>query len=75
MQQFWRRLGRLSPIAINARTPTTIINIQPIHTSHRSYASVDMETVNTTERLSYLRKLMKQHGVDIYSIVRNPSTT
>lgn len=26
----------------------------------------DMETVNTSERLSQLRELMKQYGMDIY---------
>jgi Xaa-Pro aminopeptidase len=31
-------------------------------------AKPDMETVNTTERLTRLRELMKEHKVDIYSM-------
>ena len=30
--------------------------------------SIEMETVNTTERLKSLRQLMKKHEVDIYGI-------
>lgn len=30
---------------------------------------IDMETINTTERLRDLRQLMKEHKVDVYSIV------
>jgi hypothetical protein len=31
-------------------------------------ADQDMETVDTTERLTRLRELMKKHNVDIYSM-------
>lgn len=31
--------------------------------------NIDMETVNTTERLRSLRELMQEHKVDVYSIV------
>ena len=31
-------------------------------------ATPDMETINTTERLTRLRELMKEHKVDIYSM-------
>lgn len=41
----------------------------PIST-RRAASSVreDMDTINTTERLSRLRELMKQREVDIYSV-------
>lgn len=35
--------------------------------------AVDMETVNTTERLRKLRDLMKEHKVDVYSMSNSRS--
>lgn len=32
---------------------------------------VDMEQVHTTERLAHLRRLMRQHNVDLYSETSN----
>lgn len=34
--------------------------------------SVEMGTVDTTERLSRLRQLMQQHKVDVYSMTLSP---
>lgn len=36
-------------------------------TSSVLHRTIEMEKVNTTERLSHLRQLMKSHKVDIYS--------
>ena len=32
---------------------------------------IDMEKINTSERLAQLRGLMKDHKVDIYSMIRS----
>ena len=56
------RISHLLP----ARSTLSIRNFS-FTTSRRA---LDMETVNTTERLRRLRELMKQHKVDIYSMRR-----
>ena len=47
------------------RSPVT--SIRSFSSSH-SFRSIDMETVDTTKRLSQLRELMKQHKVDVYIV-------
>jgi len=41
--------------------------VRPFSASTRLRSPIDMEKVNTTERLSRLRDLMRQHKVDVYS--------
>lgn len=47
----------------------------PSASSHRAFHAsavlrlLDMEKVNTSERLAELRKLMKEHHVDVYSTI------
>ena len=36
--------------------------------------AIEMETVNTTERLRKLRNLMKEHKVDVYSMNNSRSS-
>lgn len=38
-----------------------------------SLARIEMETVNTTERLRRLRELMKENKVDVYSMLQPQS--
>lgn len=42
------------------------LNVRPFSTS-KYLAAIDMETVNSTERLGKLRDLMKKHKFDVYS--------
>jgi len=42
------------------------LNLRPFSTS-KYLAAIDMETVNSTERLGKLRDLMKKHRFDVYS--------
>ena len=49
----------------------------PIHSPRAFHASailrlLDMEKVNTSDRLAELRKLMKEHQVDVYSTQNIP---
>ncbi len=53
-----------------ASTPTSSSSTQFLrkYFSTTQFLAVDMETVNTTERLRKLRDLMKEHKVDVYSM-------
>jgi hypothetical protein len=49
----------------------------PVRLFHQSFRNrllySEMATINTTERLAYLRDLMKQQRVDVYSALTDPS--
>lgn len=53
-------------IALSYRLRSPIILKQFLSTS--TTAAIDMETINTTERLRRLRDLMKENKVDVYSM-------
>lgn len=57
----------LATAYVVARPPTLIL--RAFHSARTLRTAVDdMEKVNTTQRLAELRRLMKQHQVDIYSV-------
>lgn len=53
----------------NIRKPCvpSYLNLKPFST-FKYLAAIDMETVNSTERLGKLRDLMKKHKFDVYSM-------
>jgi Xaa-Pro aminopeptidase len=57
----------LATAYVVARPPTLIL--RAFHSARTLRTAVyDMEKVNTTQRLAELRKLMKQHQIDVYSV-------
>lgn len=54
---------------VNLRKPcvSNSLNFRPFSTS-KHLTALDMETVNSTERLGKLRDLMKKHKFDVYSM-------
>jgi hypothetical protein len=68
--RFQRPLNRV----LHATRPRTTFDYSPqrIHISIRlssSCASADMANIDTSQRLSKLRQLMKEKNVDVYSMV------
>lgn len=61
-----RRHSLTRSIALSYRLRSSIVRRQFLSTS--GTVAVDMETVNTTERLNRLRDLMKENKIDIYSM-------
>jgi Xaa-Pro aminopeptidase len=56
----------LATAYVVARPPT--LYLRALYSARTLRTAVDdMEKVNTTQRLAELRKLMKQHQVDVYS--------
>jgi Xaa-Pro aminopeptidase len=56
----------LATAYVVTRPPTLIL--RAFHSARTLRTAVDdMEKVNTTQRLAELRRLMKQHQVDVYS--------
>lgn len=53
-------------IALSYRLQSSIVRKQFLSTSRT--VAIEMETVNTTERLNRLRDLMKENKVDLYSM-------
>lgn len=67
-------LCRASPLLQRTALFSPLRFLAPNRTSFsRTFAhtvarySIEMETVDTSERLAKLRELMKQHNVDVYS--------
>lgn len=63
LTRFSRLLSSRSPVCVRSFTSSSALG-----------RPVDMETVNSTERLQRLRALMKQHKVDIYSMKHSVAT-
>ena len=65
------RLAASIPRSVSSSLGKTFLR-GPFHayfSSTTESLGVEMETVNTTERLRELRRLMKEHKVDVYGMV------
>ncbi|CAI6333293.1 unnamed protein product [Periconia digitata] len=62
----FRSLTRTTSAAYVVRSSSAVFN-KFFHSSPVRYA-IDMDKVNTTERLAELRKLMKERSIDVYMI-------
>ncbi|KAF2868411.1 putative Xaa-Pro aminopeptidase P [Massariosphaeria phaeospora] len=68
LRRFLQRTHATAPAHVGARASSLLLPFRAFHSSPALQSALDMEKVNTTERLAELRKLMKEHQIDVYMV-------